>query len=246
MGYGKQGIEIKDPLTLRVPWHPETVVHRDSDRILSITPYELPEISLGTLVKVNSAPYRINRIDVVGTGSNTQYELSMAQRTKSSLFLLPMLPGHKSVYLTTKQLINCFMSTPDNDRCISLLYRFHGSREFVLLESHLTSNPDLLKVDDVSKSSVLYTFRIPEKYLNDYDRFLNGQYSQFSDAYKDRILKFHESGPMSVIGQILYKSNDRRKALEEKLETVLPEDAEVFSVPDIAKETYDPVVYSLT
>jgi hypothetical protein len=245
MGYGKQGIEIKDSLTLRVPWHPETVVHRDSDRILSITPYELPEISLGTLVKVNSSPYRINRIDVVGAGSNIQYELSMAQRTKSSLFLLPMLPGLKRDYMTERVLINAFLATPDDTRCIALLYRFQGSKEFNRLETMLKGLPTFVSMHDVTKHTVLYVTSVPEECAEDYDLFVKGAYSKMSENFKQRVLRFHECGPESPMGQILYRSEKRKKTLESNLEVTLHPDAEVLSIPDIEKETYQPHIYDL-
>lgn len=245
MGYGKQGIEIKDSLTLSVPWHADLIVKEQDGMVISVTPPELPEMSIGTKVKVNNEPYKVNMINKVGKGQRPEYHLSIAQRTKASLFILPMMPQPKNFYLTGTRLLNAFVRTPEHDNVIALLYRFSGQKTFLGMESSIRHTPGFISAEDMTSSTVLYTLNVPDRFMEDYTLFLQGSYSRMSEAYKERILRFHEMGPSSAIGQILYKSEDRKKSLEEMLETRLPPDAEVFSSPDLDKETYDPLIYDL-
>lgn len=244
MGFST-GIEIKDSLTLRVPWHPELIVKENDGIIISVQPLELPEIALGTRVTVNKQPYRINRIQTSGIHPQVSYDLMMAQRTKSSLFLLPMLPGHKREYMTERVLINAFIATPDEPRCIALLYRFHGSKEFNKLETMLKLLPVFISMQDVTKHTVLYILNVPEEFNADYDLFLQGAYSKMSESFKQKVLRFHECGPESPMGQILYRSEKRKQTLESSLEVTLHPEAEVLSIPDIEKETYQQHIYEL-
>jgi hypothetical protein len=244
MGYST-AIEIKDSLTLRVPWHPEIVVKEEDGIITSVQPVELPEITIGTRVTVNKQPYRINRIQASGIHPQISYDLMMAQRTKSSLFLLPMLPGTKRSYMTERVLINAFCAIPEDPRCIALLYRFHGSKEFNTLETMLKGLPEFLSMQDVTKHTVLYVLSVPEQFTEDYNLFLTGSYSKLSEAFKQRLLRFHECGPESQLGQILYRNEKRKKALEESLEVKLDTEAEVLSIPDIDRETYQHHIYDL-
>jgi hypothetical protein len=244
MGF-RTGIEIKDSLTLRVHWHPEIKVKEEDGIITSVQPFELPEIALGTRVTVNRQPYRINRIQISGVQPQVSYDLMMAQRTKSTLFLLPMLPGLKRNYMTERVLINAFLATPDDTRCIALLYRFQGSKEFNRLETMLKGLPTFVSMHDVTKHTVLYVTSVPEECAEDYDLFVKGAYSKMSENFKQRVLRFHECGPESPMGQILYRSEKRKKTLESNLEVTLHPDAEVLSIPDIEKETYQPHIYDL-
>jgi hypothetical protein len=245
MGYGKRGIEIKDALALRVHWAPDLEVKEDDGVILSITLPEYPTIEIGNTVTVDKCPYRINQILPSSSPNQKAYDLIMAQRTKSSLFLLPMMPGNKTSYFTEKLMLNCFMATPEHDMCVALLYRFSGVKEFTVFERQLLALDNFIECKDTSKFSALYIFTIPEEFMEDYVHFRNGRYSQFSDRYKERVMRFHGVGAQSALGQILYKSPERKKELEKRLEVIIPDNAEVHSVPDLIKETFNAELYRI-
>ena len=101
------------------------------------------------------------------------------------------------------------------------------------------------KASDPTTKTVLYVFEVPHKHKEDYAHFINGEYSKFSQRYKDRILEFHLMGKDSVIGHILYKNKKRKIELEELMGVKLMKHEELHSIPDPTFEVYNPEIYNL-
>ena len=57
------------------------------------------------------------------------------------------------------------------------------------------------------------------------------------------LLQFHNKDVDDTIGQVLFKTESRKKSLEAKLDAFLPEDSELLSILDIEDETYNPEIY---
>ena len=72
-----------------------------------------------------------------------------------------------------------------------------------------------------------------------FEKFKQGKYSKLTDAYKLKILDFHNMAADSTLAQILFKSTSRKKELEVKLDAELPDNSELLSIIDIDKETLD-------
>ena len=89
----------------------------------------------------------------------------------------------------------------------------------------------------------MFVFEVPRKHVRNYKKFLNGKYSHFSKSYKFDLLEFHNKDIHDDLGQVLFRGDKRRKALEKKLGTELPENSEVLSIIDIEQETYDSEIY---
>ena len=47
------------------------------------------------------------------------------------------------------------------------------------------------------------------------------------------------------LGQILFKSKERKRLLEKKLDAILPEDSELLSIINLEEETFNPEIYKL-
>ena len=89
----------------------------------------------------------------------------------------------------------------------------------------------------------MFVFDVPRKHIRNYRKFINGKYSTFSQDYKFDILEFHDKELDDELGQILFKSEKRKKAMEYKLDIKLPKDSELLSIIDIEQETYNPEIY---
>lgn len=241
-------IAIKDPLTITVSNTLNVSCVKDEDnKVISLDIPNLATISVGDRISIGktSAPYRVNTIVERQGHGLPIYDLRIAVRTKSSLFLLPMFPGPKHAYFYDKFFLNCFMGTDKEDDVLALLYRFSGIKSFIELEDALKKLTIFKRSEDPTEKTVLYVFEVPHKYKKDYQRFLKGKYSEFSERYKNRILEFHNMSKDSVIGHILYKDDARRLELEEIVGEPLPKDAELHSIPNPKYENYDPKIYSL-
>ena len=76
-----------------------------------------------------------------------------------------------------------------------------------------------------------------------YYLYLTYQKSISKTIIKDKIIKFHGIDNDSSVAEILYKSDKRRLRLQQKLGVEISKTAELFDVPDIDEETFNPKVY---
>jgi len=248
MGARNTVVSIKDPLSVSVTNTLEVEAEKAEDgEIVSLDIPGLSRIKVGDKITISSRklPYRINRIESRDIMGLPVYDLMIASRTKASLFVLPMLPGNRSTYYYDKFLLNCFVGTKDVSNVIAVLFRFSGLKMFANLEQSMQRLKCYMKTEDPTKSTVLYLFEVPKYYQEDFNKFLEGKYSEMTEDYKLKILDFHGVDFDSSIGHILFKDETRRLELEELLDTNLPEDAELYSIPNMDHEIYDPDVYDL-
>ena len=236
--------KLIDPLTLQIPKSPDKIVMgTDSDLPITVSYDDGPKISIGNNVRFGSGKdlFPVNAINIYPD----RVDLITATRTKTSFLLLPVLPGHRRDYLWETRLVNTFLNLQEERPCIELLYRFSGSREFAKFEALLRQSPYYVTSLEPSPTSTLYRFFVPTQYLNDVCLFLNGAYSKLSDGLKKSILRFHGQGPDDPLSQILYLSEERRARLERDLGCRLPSGAELYSIPELSRETYDPKIYRI-
>lgn len=110
------------------------------------------------------------------------------------------------------KLVNVFIKTQKNDDCIALLYRFSADPLFLQLEKAFKQFSYFREVEDVDPYHVLFVFNIPNKYRRIYNKFINGEYSKFSQLYKLHILEFFDLNKHSQVCQILFKTEKKTKA----------------------------------
>jgi hypothetical protein len=244
----KTVISIKDPLTLSVQNTKDIVAHKNEDGV--ITELEIPEIgsiTIGRRIKLGTPKqvYKVNSIVVRPGPGILTYDLRVAARTKASWFLLPMFPGTRQAYFYDNLFMNCFVGTPEKSEVVSLLYRFSANRKFVDFEGAIKKLSNFISMED-SECTVLYVFDIPKKHRKDYNLFLEGKYSLISESYKERILDFHKGTHLGYeLEAILYKHESRREQVENRIGQNLLDSEEVYSIPNLFSEIYDPEIYNL-
>ena len=217
--------------------------NKENNIIQSLESPDGPIFSLGLTVEIKKRKYKVNIIEEIIINTTKYYTLSMAKRTKSSMFVMPMLSGNKDLYFWNRLFVNCFIATEEDKDCIALLYRWSSDPLYIKFEKALSKFPIFKRKYDPNPNYVMFVFDIPKKHLKNYKKFLNGKYSKFSMAYKKALLDFHDVSAGNELGQILFKDPKRRKALEYKLDLELPEDSELLSIIDMEKETYNPEIY---
>ena len=209
------------------------------DKIVSLAMPDNYFITVGDTLKLKGEPYKINIINQVKTGDVITYHLKTAERTKSSIFILPMLSGNRHLFLYDSHLINAFIKYDDVEDHIILLYRWSNEVLFAKFDLALKKFPGYVKSFDPSPNHVVYMFSVPKRHIKNFERFKQGKYSKLTDAYKLKILDFHNMAADSTLAQILFKSTNRKKELEVKLDAELPDNSELLSIIDIDKETLD-------
>jgi|TARA_B110000908_G_scaffold71507_1_gene86336 hypothetical protein len=197
--------------------------------------------TLGLTIEVKKQKYKINLIEEKWINNILVFEVSIAKRTKSFTYILPMLGPGKELFMIDR-LVNVFTSTQNNKNCIAILYRYSGDPLFLKLEQAFKKFSYFREIEDVDPYHVLFVFNVPDKYKSVYRNFIKGKYSKFNKLYKLHILDFFNLTKDSQVCQVLFKSPARRLVLDKLLGTELPENSELLSIID-EKETYNPDIY---
>ena len=88
----------------------------------------------------------------------------------------------------------------------------------------------------------MYVFECPSQYAQEYDRFLNGEYSKFSENYKGRfyrLIQDQEGGfDESPISGVMYKTAKTKEKVEKIIDVQLSPSQEYFGKPDKKLEIF--------
>ena len=167
---------------------------------------------------------------------------------KSTVYLLPMLGTYESDFKGNSYsnlFQNCFIgdrTLPENDEInqnkILLRYRFSGKLEYRHLERMLTRHIEYVTNYEVDRLHTMYVFNVPLKWESDYNKFKEWKPSQFSQEYKDHMLKFYGFNSNSRLYKVLYKTEDLFLEMEKQYEVKIPRDQEASSIPNFEEIEY--------
>ena len=168
---------------------------------------------------------------------------------KSKTYLLPLISEVLDLDIKfLPYLINTYLFDENNEyeNCIFILHEFNFKNpEFTKYEHKLVNNDLFVKNIDID-DKVVYVFKFPEEYLNEYNCLLNSEYSKFGDDAKQLILRFWGevySGNASGVNfllkvkKILYKDEKLRKELETKLGVKIHAEQELGDFVEVDNET---------
>lgn len=233
-----------DALSFKVSGSTSTLSsNKKNGTIVSIESPDGVMFPLGITVELKKRKYKVNIIEEFRNKNKKYYVISIAKRTKSSIFLLPMLGGNRRLYFWNKLFLNCFIATEEEDNCIALLYRWSSDPIFLKFEKALSKFKSFKRRYDPTSNCVMFVFNVPKPQVRNYKKFLRGQYSRLSSTYKIHLLEFHDKDMADTIGQVLFKTDKRRRSLENKLNVSLPEESELLSIIEIKDETYNSETY---
>lgn len=190
-----------------------------------------------TVLKLDNSVFKVSFIIYRGTNI---YDLYAMESTDSSIFLAPAIMDSRDDLLWDIYYMNAFLFSEGHKRVpmIRLLFRRGFTDRFKDMDRALKMHEDFVDVDDMDEYTIMYNFRINEKFKKDFDIFLESKYSKLSDSYKARIANFHTLRKTHEIYGILHKTDARRKRVEEKIGQPLPEEAELYHILKTSRETY--------
>lgn len=150
---------------------------------------------------------------------------------KSIYFVLPMLGRPLDYYYN---LLNTYLGDiNDKNNDIGYLY--------ILLEdfdNRLLDTKGYIYVRKAPPHGVLYKFKIDYEYYDDYIKFIEGRYSEFSINYKNQLYKLlPKPFKNSIVYKVITKSKELKKIIEDKVGQSIG-DQEVMSKPNLTKELY--------
>ena len=162
----------------------------------------------------------------------------VSRKNKSSVFLMPMLGGTQKLFFYNSLFIDCYCYKEGYGECIILKYI--DSQDSLFDKFKMAVKKFRMYLSTFYDDSYIYfMFDVPSIFVSDYNLFRKGKYSMLSIQLKDNILKFHAESISyrTYVSEVLYKSEDRKEDIEDFLDTVLPADSELESIPNLKKES---------
>jgi len=197
-------------------------------------------ISKGDVITVGKQKYKISEVKK-SSRTTTGYELYTFRKiTTTGTFLMPFLGNNRNYWRWSVEFTNAFIGdeVKHDGTELYLLYRFSGAKSFADFEMTIEGRRDFIGSTEPDKYHSMYKFKIPEKYAEDVALIMEGKYSQISNQAKVRIMEFHNSNRTKAIGQILYKSVERKAKIESDLGAKLADDAELLDTYVLDQEIY--------
>lgn len=160
---------------------------------------------------------------------------------KSYTYLIPLLNEYCGIDARYYIIIDNIFTVLDNPDTIGILYCNSNAASFKeyleeLQESYLFE--DITYLDE----HVLVQLQFPEEYLNEFNLYAEGKFSHFREEAKQLILNYlltnHNTVDAENVRQVLYRDSALREILEYQLGCLLPEDAELSSVPNKLQESF--------
>lgn len=146
-------------------------------------------------------------------------------RNEATRFIMPMLASeisfrkndvfepYNNLFFQRNTFINAYISDsnkPELENKIFIRYEYDYSLDFPIFERKLEQM--LPYIDDYSyNNSIVYVFDVPEKWINDYEAFKQGKYSQLSKEYKTHVLDFWSQKSGSAMHWILNNKKENIK-----------------------------------
>ena len=151
-----------------------------------------------------------------------------------------MLGGTKRLWFYNQLFINAFIGIKNKvENKIILLYRKSNDILFKKFKNALKQFRSFRSMEDIDDDYILFIFDVPTHHVKNFKLFKEGKYSKLNRTYKLKILDYHGLNVDNAIGQILFKTSKRKKHLEKKIGMYLPDDAELYSIPEKHEEHFN-------
>jgi hypothetical protein len=163
------------------------------------------------------------------------YYIRSHSTNKTTEYLVPCLGLTKQQLCYDTFLVNAYlMGTPTQ---ITLLYRYSTTESYGRLEEILLKNINFVGIQNGVPGFDVVVMNIPEQYIADVIKFQNSRYSQISTELKQNIVKFHNLKPKDRLYQVIHKSKELVKQLEDKFGCSF-KDIELDERLDLRKEIF--------
>lgn len=154
----------------------------------------------------------------------------------TTTFMLPMLEGLKHTDILTDSFKNTYIADIDRpEKDSSLLINYATITDL----PDWVSDPIAYTAED---ESIMVTANIPDSVADEYSKFLVGDYSKFSDDYKNRIMEFWEADKYTLLHGVLYREGKEiEKFWEESFEVdldITPSEMEYWKPPSLKQEIF--------
>lgn len=169
----------------------------------------------------------------------------MMAPNRSKTYLLPLiLQFYNLKDDLSHNFINCFIFDTDkfHENCIYLLYKYDIKNPiFTFFEYELSKTEGYVTHYDLKNNLILFVLEFPKAYLEEYNCYIEGEYSKYNNDAKRTILDYYRNRiPILIynkIDQILYKKKELKLKIEKMLGVTLSDDSELGDIIDTDSET---------
>lgn len=162
--------------------------------------------------------------------------------TKSSIYVRSMLGYSFDFY--GENYHNCYLGGDNQKDVLYLTFKkpIENPTKFNKILETLSMDEYYIGYK-ASENWCIVKMYVPLNYLNDFNRFLEGKYSQMSSDFKENLLNIllRYDRTKTLYNQVklcLYPTKEARKSLGEALGVELAKDAEIASIPNMEVERY--------
>jgi hypothetical protein len=150
-------------------------------------------------------------------------------KTKTYTFMLPLLGFTPKWY--GDSLLNCYIEAGDiiDEHKLILIFRMNPDDKLENVLHKLDSKPEYVE-SFIDVDELVYKFSIPDKFKIDFQHFLNGDYSKFTQLCKDVLNITY--GKEHLVNAVIYPTDHVRKQICTKLGVDELPKGEVFSIVD--------------
>ena len=164
------------------------------------------------------------------------------KKTKATSFILPMLG--KSIYFFNSYLLNCYVGDKEliekYPNHIFVLLKIEDKEEYRTIKKEMESLKTFIEsYNPMENKTEMFIFSIPKIYKKDYELFLRGKYSEFSNKLKEEVMVLNKVNKDSVIYAAFTRATWLRKNWEDQLNCKIPYYQEVLSIPNLKNEIYN-------
>jgi hypothetical protein len=177
---------------------------------------------------------------------------NFSNKTCTSLFLVPLLGIDKEA-LDEFGFVMGYLDDVNHEihyeESIYLLFKPKNLEEFNLFVRNETQNPARSLVDDYDYEGgyAVLVYRIPQRFLQDYQLFLEGKYSKFSESAKRmfpaEVIIVSQDGSRRRVSSFAYRIFDKEDSMKRWVEEIIGEEldknAEYWTIPDLDREILD-------
>lgn len=173
----------------------------------------------------------------------------------STIFLLPGI-GHTRKNLIQYGFLGAYLDDihhdVHHDNSLYVLFKPENIAAFSdFVEKEYKNNSLLMEDYDYRGGYVVLVYHFAEKYINEYELFMQGKYSKFSKEYISlfpvEILVYHpkygNTSCTSLQHHVFTRSAEIKGYWERKIGQKIPDDMELWSAPDMDKEVLDISVF---
>lgn len=137
-------------------------------------------------------------------------------KNKTYRYVFPMI---EDIVNYEKGLKACYIRDINKSQYLNHIFlQYELSTEFkdlyLKFEEEIHNSELFEEFYDLKDGTIMFVFKVPEKYQEDYKTFINSKYSQFSTDYKHKLIDFHGKINEDIIRGTLFKTEKRFKHLD--------------------------------